>query len=105
LIVGIDNFDEKGFRSKIIPLGMDVMIVNRLGEVELAVLPPEKRGTFIGFGSVIQSPGVMRLNGMHGSLINHGFNKTTHPSGQWLYNKAPGDVPVEIPVILILHNF
>jgi hypothetical protein len=44
---------------------MNVMVVNGMGEIKFTVFSSEKRGTFIGFGGIIESPGKMGFNLVH----------------------------------------
>ena len=43
LVIGEEDFDVEGIRPKMVPLGMDVIIVNGFIEVELIVFAVEKR--------------------------------------------------------------
>lgn len=47
LVIGEQDFDVEGIRPKMVPLGVDVIVVNGFIEIELIVLSIEKRGSFI----------------------------------------------------------
>lgn len=65
VVVSKKDLDIQGRRANFIPLGMYIIIVNAIAELELAVFPAVKRGPFIFRGNVFMPPGVKGLDGVH----------------------------------------
>ena len=66
LVIGKQDFEVQGMRSKKVPLRVDVKIVNLVGVIKLAVLSPIKWGLDVFSSHIIISPAVVRFKILHG---------------------------------------
>src|SRR6476469_5579860 len=72
-IIYIDDLEVKGTAAELIPLGMDIIIVNGLRKFKLTVFPSEKRRFGIFFSHINMAPVIERFNIVH----------TLSAKGQW----------------------
>jgi hypothetical protein len=64
-ITAVKYLGIKGFRTKFIPLGVDIVIINDVGKLELTVLPVVKRGTVVLRSDIKSSPIVVWFDVVH----------------------------------------
>jgi hypothetical protein len=71
IIISIKDFEIKGSASKFIPLGMDIIIVDRVGKIKFIIVTPVQRRALV-LGSYIRiSPLKIWLNIMHSAKVSY----------------------------------
>jgi hypothetical protein len=69
IIIGLQDFQVKCAASKIVPLRMDIIIVNSSGKFKLRILSFEKRRFLILFTHVNMAPVIIWFNVVHGLMF------------------------------------
>jgi hypothetical protein len=64
-VVGYQDFHIKGLGTKIIPLRMDIIIVNGLGKLKFRIFPSVKGRSLVFFTDINMAPVIKWFNIMH----------------------------------------